>query len=61
MESRSDQLLWLVKELGFTNKAMKAVYVAIEGRPTGLPLFEAMFMLGRESSLRRLRAARAKL
>jgi glutamyl-tRNA synthetase len=52
----------LVKERGFKmKKAMPALYVAIEGVRAGLPLFEGMFMIGRESSLHRLRAARARL
>ncbi len=42
-------------------KAMKVLYAAIEGRHAGLPLFESIQMLGRESALRRLRAARSKL
>ncbi len=42
-------------------KVLPAVYTAIEGRHQGLPVFDAMLMLGRESSLARLRAARARL
>ena len=34
---------------------MKALYAAVEGRHAGLPLFESIQMLGRESALRRLR------
>jgi hypothetical protein len=37
------------------------VYTAIEGRSQGLPLFASIGMLGRDSALRRLRAARARL
>ena len=42
-------------------KAMPALYAAVEGRHAGLPLFESIQLLGRESALRRLRAARSKL
>ena len=36
--------------------AMKLLYVAVEGRPAGLPLFDSMHLLGREATLARLRA-----
>jgi glutamyl-tRNA synthetase len=42
-------------------KAMPALYAAVEGRHAGLPLFESIQLLGRDSALRRLRAARSKL
>jgi glutamyl-tRNA synthetase len=42
-------------------KVMHVLYTAIEGRSAGLPLFDSIHLLGRESSLRRLRAARARL
>jgi glutamyl-tRNA synthetase len=42
-------------------KVMHVVYTAVEGRSHGLPIFSAISMLGRESSLRRLRAARTRL
>jgi glutamyl-tRNA synthetase len=42
-------------------KTMKALYAIIEGRAAGLPLFEAIEMLGRERSLDRLRGARHRL
>jgi glutamyl-tRNA synthetase len=42
-------------------KAMHVVYTAIEGRSQGLPIFASIAMLGRESALQRLRAARARL
>jgi glutamyl-tRNA synthetase len=35
--------------------------VAVTGRSVGLPLFESIEVLGRERTLRRLRAARAEL
>jgi glutamyl-tRNA synthetase len=41
--------------------AMKLLYVAIEGRPAGLPLFDSMHLLGRERVLVRLRAARRRI
>ena len=42
-------------------KVMHVLYTAIEGRGQGLPLFDSISMLGRESALHRLRAARARL
>jgi len=42
-------------------KVMPALYAAVEGRPSGLPLFDSIVLLGRERSLARLRAARARL
>ena len=42
-------------------KVMAAVYVAIEGRAQGLPVFDAIWLLDRIPSLNRLRAARARL
>jgi glutamyl-tRNA synthetase len=51
-----------IKELGLNPaKVMHVGYTAIEGRSAGLPLFSSLSMLGRESSLKRLRAARARL
>jgi glutamyl-tRNA synthetase len=41
--------------------AMKLLYVAIEGRPAGLPLFDSMHLLGRDAALARLRAARVRI
>ncbi len=40
-------------------KVMKVVYVAIEGRPAGLPLFDSVHLLGRDEALERLRSARS--
>jgi len=37
------------------------LYVAVMGRPTGIPLFDSLAILGRERALARLRAARARL
>ncbi|MEZ5169161.1 MAG: glutamate--tRNA ligase [Acidimicrobiia bacterium] len=42
-------------------KAMPALYAAVEGRHAGLPLFDSLHLLGRETVLARLRAARARL
>ncbi len=42
-------------------KAAPAVYAAVEGVHRGLPLFDSMYLLGRERTLGRLRAARARL
>ncbi len=42
-------------------KVMHVLYTAIEGRSHGLPLFDSIGMLRRESALQRLRAARARL
>jgi len=44
-----------------SRQAMPALYAAIEGRHAGLPLFEAVHVLGRERSLARLRAARERV
>lgn len=42
-------------------KALPGVYAAIEGSHTGLPLFDSIYLLGRERSITRLKAARARL
>jgi glutamyl-tRNA synthetase len=42
-------------------KAQAPVRVAVTGRSVGLPLFESLAVLGRERTLDRLRAARARL
>lgn len=42
-------------------KVMPAIYAAIEGRHAGLPVFDAIALLGQEKTLVRLRAARARL
>ncbi|WP_344405751.1 glutamate--tRNA ligase [Dactylosporangium fulvum] len=42
-------------------KAQAPVRVAVTGRSVGLPLFESLEVLGRERTLSRLRAARARL
>lgn len=51
-----------LKEAGFKPRtAMPAIYAAVEGRATGLPLFESLLLLGRDSSRARVAAARARL
>jgi glutamyl-tRNA synthetase len=42
-------------------KAMHVIYTAVEGRAAGLPLFDSMYLLGRDRTLRRLRTARERL
>jgi glutamyl-tRNA synthetase len=52
----------VLEKLGLKpRKAMHVLYTAIEGRAAGLPLFDSMFLLGRERTLGRLRAARQRL
>jgi glutamyl-tRNA synthetase len=56
-----DAFLDVVKALGLKpRKAMPALYAAIEGRHAGLPLFDSIDLLGRERTIARLRAARAR-
>ena len=51
----------VIEELGLKpRQAMPVVYTAIEGRRAGLPVFELIDLLGRERSLRRVRAARER-
>ncbi len=51
-----------IKDLGLKpGKVMKLLYVAIEGRPAGLPLFDSMALLGRDESRARLQRARTRL
>ncbi len=51
-----------IEALGLkAGKVMHVVYTAIEGRSAGLPLFPSIALLGRASSLHRLRAASARL
>ena len=42
-------------------KFVSVLYVAVMGAPRGIPLFDSAALLGRERTLARLRAARAKL
>jgi glutamyl-tRNA synthetase len=50
----------VLQALGLKSKHMKVLYAAITGRTAGLPLFESIEMLGRESALTRLRRARER-
>jgi glutamyl-tRNA synthetase len=51
-----------VEALGLKpRKAMPALYVAVEGQPSGLPLFDSILALGRARTLARLAAARERL
>jgi glutamyl-tRNA synthetase len=52
----------VIDELGLKpRKAMPALYAAIEGRGQGLPLFDSIWLLGRDRALERLRAARRRV
>ena len=42
-------------------KFVSVLYVAVMGTPAGIPLFDSMVLLGRDRTLARLRAARARL
>jgi glutamyl-tRNA synthetase len=42
-------------------KTMPSLYAVVEGRPSGLPLFDSIVLLGRERTLARLRSARQRL
>jgi glutamyl-tRNA synthetase len=42
-------------------KVAKPLYAVIEGTPQGLPLFDSIHLLGRDRTLRRLRAARDRV
>ncbi|HET9893974.1 MAG TPA: glutamate--tRNA ligase [Streptosporangiaceae bacterium] len=42
-------------------KAQAPVRVAVTGRTTGLPLFESIYVFGRDATIDRLRAAQAKM
>ncbi|MHB8717734.1 MAG: glutamate--tRNA ligase [Candidatus Dormibacteria bacterium] len=41
--------------------AFRVLYIAVLGRPQGVPVFDAMALLGAEVTVRRLRAARARI
>ena len=52
----------VLEKLGLKpRKAMHVLYTATEGRAAGLPLFDSMFLLGRDRTLGRLRSARDRL
>ena len=65
-EWRAEVLKAALEEVGLERglklgKAQAPVRVAVTGRGVGLPLFESVQVLGRERTLARLRAARARL
>jgi glutamyl-tRNA synthetase len=52
----------VLEKLGMKpRKVMHVMYTAVEGRAAGLPLFDSMYLLGGDRTLRRLRAARERL
>jgi glutamyl-tRNA synthetase len=52
----------VIEALGLkAGKAMPVVYAAVEGRTAGLPLYDSIWLLGRDPVLRRLRRARERL
>jgi glutamyl-tRNA synthetase len=52
----------VVTDLGLKPaKVLRAIYAAVEGTHSGLPLFDSMYLLGRDRCLARLRAARDRL
>jgi glutamyl-tRNA synthetase len=52
----------VIEPLGLKpRKVMPALYAAVEGRAQGLPLFDSIWLLGRDRAVRRLRAARDRL
>ncbi|CAA9241302.1 MAG: Glutamyl-tRNA synthetase @ Glutamyl-tRNA(Gln) synthetase [uncultured Acidimicrobiales bacterium] len=61
-EPLKDSLFAIGDELGLNRKRAQApVRAAVTGRSVGPPLFESLVVLGRERTLDRLRAARARL
>ena len=61
-EPLKDSLFAIGEGLGLNRKRSQApVRVAVTGRSVGPPLFESLVVLGRERTLRRLQAARARL
>jgi glutamyl-tRNA synthetase len=65
-EWRAEELKSLVEQAGERHglnrsKSQAPVRVAITGRTVGPPLYESIALLGRDETLRRLRAARARL
>jgi glutamyl-tRNA synthetase len=56
------QLRAAMEELGVKpRKVIAVLYTAIEGHSAGLPLFDSIHLLGRDSALTRLRRARERL
>lgn len=61
-EQLHERFMALAEELGANRRKFQApVRVALTGRSVGPPLFESMVVLGRDTTLARLRAARAGL
>jgi glutamyl-tRNA synthetase len=61
-EPLKDSLFAIGDRLGLNKKRAQApVRAAVTGRSVGPPLFESLVVLGRERTLERLRAARARL
>ena len=61
-EPLKETLFAIGDEVGLNRKRAQApVRVAVTGRSVGPPLFESLVVLGRDRSLERLRAARARL
>jgi glutamyl/glutaminyl-tRNA synthetase len=57
-----ERLTALVEARGVKARdAFRVLYIAILGRPQGVPVFDAMGFIGPDVSVRRLRAARARL
>ncbi len=57
-----ERLTILVEARGVKARdAFRVLYIAILGRPQGVPVFDAMAFIGPEVSVQRLRAARARL
>ncbi len=52
----------VVEQLGIKPRdGLRAIYTAVEGRHAGLPVFDAICLLGQERALGRIRAAQARL
>ncbi|HEV7678982.1 MAG TPA: glutamate--tRNA ligase [Candidatus Dormibacteraeota bacterium] len=57
-----ERLTTMLDECGVKARdGFRVLYIAILGRPVGVPVFDAMAFLGRDVTLQRLRAARAML
>ena len=61
-EALHDSMLSMAEERGHKlGKAQAPVRVAVTGRSVGPPLFESLVILGRDETIRRVRAARGRL
>jgi glutamyl-tRNA synthetase len=57
-----ERLTALLEERGVKARdGFRVLYIAMLGRPVGVPVFDAMALLGRDTTLARLRQARRKL